>query len=387
MGGGGGTTVNYPQPSAEERALQRQQTELLKSQTGILQENIRQQELLAPFLYQSQGIKPIYDEQSRIIGYEQLPLTEEEQAQAQLQQEFLDRSLASLAREEELAPGQQEISRLLQERSLAALKGELPTDPTVLRQLGESETQLREQLFKQLGPGYETSTPGIQALAEFQKRRQEIIAGASRADLTLAEQLGMARQGAREVSATDYLNSQQLAQSLRQSRLGNILGIQQGGLTGFQGYGQLAQGYNQPINWFQQQRAGQFNADVASAQSAGSAQAGWGSLVGTGLMAAATFFSDPRLKTDIKPIKEALSKVKALRGVSHGWKRQPGEHTLGVLSTDVREVVPELVRRNLNLEGETYDTVDYIHLIPLLIEAIKDLSSQVDELKSEKRDG
>lgn len=288
--GGGGTTVNYPQPSAEERALQQQQTELLKQQTGILQENIRQQELLAPIVYKSQGIEPIYGEGGKITGYRELAQTPEEQAQAQLQKEFLDRSLASLAREEELAPGQQEISRLLQARSLAALKGELPTDPTVLRQLEESESQLREQLFRQLGSGYETSTPGIQALAEFSKRKQEIIAGASRADLTLAEQLGMARQGAREVSATDYLNSQQLAQSLRQSRLGNIMNIQQQGLTGFQGYGQVAQGYNAPINWFQQQRQGQFNADVTSAQSASQAQAGWGQLVGTGLTAAAIYF-------------------------------------------------------------------------------------------------
>lgn len=289
--GGGGTTVNYPQPTQEERDLQRQQTELLQQQTTILNANLRQQELLAPILYKAQGIQPIYGEGGEITGFEELPLTPEEQAQQQLTQSFLERSLAQLEREEAAAPQEAEIEGLLRERTLAALRGEAEVDPSVTRGLEESEAQLREHLFRQLGSGYETSTPGIQALAEFEKRKQEVLSGARRAELTLGEQLGLARQAVGSQRAVDYLSPTQLQESLRQSRLGNIFNISQApAQIGLAGYGQIAQGYNYPLNFFQQQRQGQFNADVASAQSAASAQAGLGSLIGTGITAAAYFF-------------------------------------------------------------------------------------------------
>lgn len=289
--GGGGTTVRAPQPSPEERALQRQQTELLKQQTTILQANLEQQNLLSPFLYKSVGLEPIYGDNGKITGYRELPATPEEAAQKQLTQQFLERSLASLQREEAAAPQNAEIEGLLRQRSLAALKGELPVDPTVINQLNDTEQNLRAQLFKQLGPGYETSTPGIQALAEFQKRKAEVIAGANRADLTLGEQLGMARQGANEQSATDYLNSQQLSSNLRQSRLGNIFNISQApAQIGLQGYGQIAQGYNAPIQWYSNQRQQQMNAQIANAQSDSSGMGAFGSLLGTGITAAAYYF-------------------------------------------------------------------------------------------------
>ena len=47
--GGGGVSV--PGPSAEERALQREQTELLREQRDILSRQVREQQLLAPFLF------------------------------------------------------------------------------------------------------------------------------------------------------------------------------------------------------------------------------------------------------------------------------------------------------------------------------------------------
>lgn len=459
--GGGGTTVEAPQPSAEERALQRQQTELLNQQTAILQQNLRQQELLAPFLYKSQGLEPIYAEGAattvpgqitpaqqtqindynrqiialqtqlnapagegffsqalggnnrdaltsqindliaqrdaitaqsttfpggrQIVGYRELPKTEEEQLQADLEKRYLQLNLQQLEANAANAPTQNEISQLLQQRSLAALKGELPVDPTVTRNLADSEAQLRESLFRNLGPGYETSTPGIQALAEFGKRKQEILAGASRAELTMGEQLGLARQGAQSQSTTDYLNSQQLAQGLRQSRLSNIFNVSQApAQIGLQGYGQIAQGYNSPIQWYQNQRQQQFNASVANAQGASAGQAGLGQLFGTGLLAAASFFSDPALKSNIKPIEGALEKVKVLRGVTHTWKHAPEQATLGVLSTDVRAVAPELVSRALHTDDRLYDTVDYVHLIPILIEAIKELSDKVERLEAER---
>src|SRR5688572_33364428 len=47
-----------PKASAEERQLQLEQTQLLRDQRGMLQQQLRTQDLLAPFIYQEMGLKP-----------------------------------------------------------------------------------------------------------------------------------------------------------------------------------------------------------------------------------------------------------------------------------------------------------------------------------------
>lgn len=62
----------------------------------------------------------------------------------------------------------------LQNESLVrALKGEEPVDATLRHAWDEREQTLRERLRRQLGPDYETSTPGEQALANFDRERGE----------------------------------------------------------------------------------------------------------------------------------------------------------------------------------------------------------------------
>lgn len=58
----------------------------------------------------------------------------------------------------------------------AALRGEKPTDPTLLRSIDEGEAQLREQLRRSLGPDYAASSAGADALTEFGKRKNEALA-------------------------------------------------------------------------------------------------------------------------------------------------------------------------------------------------------------------
>ena len=91
--------------------------------------------------------------------------------------------------------------------------------------------------------------------------------------------------------------------------------------------------------------------------------------------------SDPRLKENVETLDDAVSKVQQLHGVSWDWVR--GGKSAGVISTDVQAVMPEaVIPRKLFGEDTEYDTVNYNALIGLLVEAVKDLQSQIDELKA-----
>ena len=84
--------------------------------------------------------------------------------------------------------------------------------------------------------------------------------------------------------------------------------------------------------------------------------------------------SDESLKTNIKRLDNSLQKVNELRGVTFEWK-ETGKSSVGVIAQDVEKVLPELVK-----QGDV-KSVNYNGLIAVLIEAIKDLSNEVGELK------
>ena len=99
-----------------------------------------------------------------------------------------------------------------------------------------------------------------------------------------------------------------------------------------------------------------------------------------------TTASDSRLKTDISTINDALGTVGKLRGVSYKWLRN-GQQDIGVIAQEVEEVVPEVVKTKttLGLDGEEeMKTVDYGKLVGVLINAINELKSEVEELKGGK---
>jgi hypothetical protein len=116
-----------------------------------------------------------------------------------------------------------------------------------------------------------------------------------------------------------------------------------------------------------------------------------------------SFYSDERLKENIETITNALEKVMTLRGVTYnsnqlaesfGYTNK--DKQVGVLAGDVQKVLPEavkpapfdLIRINENTEisrsGENYQTVQYEKLVPLLIEAIKELNIQIKQLKEDR---
>lgn len=96
--------------------------------------------------------------------------------------------------------------------------------------------------------------------------------------------------------------------------------------------------------------------------------------------ASATVFSatsDERLKDEITIITDALAKIKQLRGINYKWK-DSGFAGTGLSAQDVQKVVPEAVVVAPN--GDL--SVAYGNLLGLLVEGVKDLAAQVEELKS-----
>jgi hypothetical protein len=98
------------------------------------------------------------------------------------------------------------------------------------------------------------------------------------------------------------------------------------------------------------------------------------------------YYSDDRLKTRGSNIENALDKVMSLNGFHYqanevanalGYVSKP---EVGVSAQEVQAVLPEVVVPAPI--DDKYLTVHYDKLVPLLIEAIKELKAEVDELKS-----
>ncbi len=86
--------------------------------------------------------------------------------------------------------------------------------------------------------------------------------------------------------------------------------------------------------------------------------------------------SDIRLKANVMLIDNALHKVAALEGVYYDRIDQPGRR-MGVIAQQVEPTIPEAV-----ITHGDYKTVTYGNIIGLLIEAVKELQQQIDEIKS-----
>ena len=99
----------------------------------------------------------------------------------------------------------------------------------------------------------------------------------------------------------------------------------------------------------------------------------------------ANYSSDKRLKTNIKPISSALDKLLQISGVTFDWIEKEEIHShkghdVGVIAQEVEAVLPEVVVTRDN----GYKAVNYEKIVPLLIESIKELKAEIDELKKSK---
>lgn len=94
-----------------------------------------------------------------------------------------------------------------------------------------------------------------------------------------------------------------------------------------------------------------------------------------------TAYSDRRVKEDIIPITNSLDKVQELNGVTFRRTDLADKSRMyaGLIAQDVEEVLPEAV------EGNSMKRVDYNAVIGLLVESIKELKSEVDDLKEQMK--
>lgn len=105
------------------------------------------------------------------------------------------------------------------------------------------------------------------------------------------------------------------------------------------------------------------------------------------------FYSDKRLKQNIKEIENALEKIEQLKGVyytqnalAEKFGYNDYSRQVGVLAQDVQKVLPEAVtgapfdidRNGNSVSGEKYLTVYYEKIVPLLIQSIKELKKLID---------
>ena len=96
----------------------------------------------------------------------------------------------------------------------------------------------------------------------------------------------------------------------------------------------------------------------------------------------AYYSSDERLKDNVKPIENALEKLQKIRGVEFDWndKQDVYEgHDTGVIAQEVQKVLPEVVTER----EDGYLAVKYEKMVGLLIESIKELKTEVDDLKQQ----
>jgi len=90
--------------------------------------------------------------------------------------------------------------------------------------------------------------------------------------------------------------------------------------------------------------------------------------------------SDKRLKKNITTLTSGLAMVNRLRGVRYNWKDESKpEAKIGFIAQEVEEVLPELVIT----KEDGFKAVNYAEMTAVLVEAVKELTAQVEALKAE----
>ncbi|MNU19574.1 hypothetical protein D3C71_78030 [compost metagenome] len=99
-------------------------------------------------------------------------------------------------------------------------------------------------------------------------------------------------------------------------------------------------------------------------------------------------YSDPLLKENQEPIVDALGSLKKLSGQWFTWRHgiphiacKAGDRDMGVMADEVEAVFPEIVKKSIPIDGIQYRAVAYEKLVPVLIEAVKELAGRLEFLE------
>lgn len=111
-------------------------------------------------------------------------------------------------------------------------------------------------------------------------------------------------------------------------------------------------------------------------------------------------YSDERLKEGIEPIEAPLRRLNCIKGVFYRPNHilvdrglADGTTEVGVLAQDVLRGMPQAIAaapfdtdaEGQSISGKNYLTVRYDRLVPLLIEAVKELEKRVEYLEARLR--
>ena len=95
--------------------------------------------------------------------------------------------------------------------------------------------------------------------------------------------------------------------------------------------------------------------------------------------------SDINLKENIETISNAVEKVQKLDGITFNYKKDGGRST-GLIAQQLQEVLPEVVYMAEDLDGKEHLAVRYGNTVGLLVEAIKELKEEINELKAQLKE-
>jgi hypothetical protein len=108
------------------------------------------------------------------------------------------------------------------------------------------------------------------------------------------------------------------------------------------------------------------------------------------------FYSDERLKENIRPIEDALTKILSISGIKYNANLlaksfgYTTENQVGLIAQEVQKVLPEAVvlapfdrkEDGTSKSGKDFLTIKYEKLVPLLVEAIKELNEKIKKLEN-----
>lgn len=92
-------------------------------------------------------------------------------------------------------------------------------------------------------------------------------------------------------------------------------------------------------------------------------------------------FSDERLKENITPYAKGLAEVENIQTYTFNYKERPEDTLPGVIAQEIEQILPEVVY-DIEMEEDTYKAVRYQQIVPVLVNAIKELSEKVKELET-----
>lgn len=155
-------------------------------------------------------------------------------------------------------------TQLMNRRLNLALRGKLPVSSALKEDARQGRSDLIAGLQKQLGSGFATSTPGIEALGEFEKNKNIAFDAARRGDITSLSGITQNQSG---------LNDNLLGNNI--ARTSGVAG------SPFQSAAALAGLSGNPLAFLQNNRQLQQNASIANSQANAQGLSGLGSLAGT----------------------------------------------------------------------------------------------------------